>query len=208
MLRVQNILKSFDEFSGNDVINTADMQDYLSVYSDLHEEFKTKTVKDDVSDDVVFEMELVKQIVVNIDYIMMLVEEFTKENHQNKEIPINIVRAINSNPELRPKKELIEKFIATINSSVDINGSWIEFRDKEKELELAQIIAEEKLDASTTKSLIERIFHNGVFKISDAELSKIMPKMPRFGRGSMAARLEKKEKILERLNNFFLKYYD
>ena len=208
MLRVQNILKSFDEFSGNDVINAADMQDYLSVYSDLYEEFKTKTVKDDVSDDVVFEMELVKQIVVNIDYIMMLVEEFTKENHQNKEIPINIVRAINSNPELRPKKELIEKFIATINSSVDINGSWIEFRDKEKELELAQIIAEEKLDASTTKSLIERIFHNGVFKISDAELSKIMPKMPRFGRGNMAARLKKKEKILERLNNFFLKYYD
>lgn len=208
LLRIQNILRSFDEFDGQELLSDADMQDYLSIYNDLHEQFKVVTAKDDVSADIVFEMDLVRQIVVNIDYIIMLVAQFQKENHKNKEIPVDIIRAINSNPELKPKKELIEKFIETVDDTEDTHEAWIKFRDAEKVKEFDALVSEEHLKMPETKELVEKIFRIGTFEVSDAEISSIMPPMRRFGAGNMDARLAKKEHITDRLNNFFMKYYD
>ncbi len=67
-------------------------------------------------DDVVFEMELVKQVEVNIDYILMLVTKYHDGNCEDKEILVAIDKAIKSSLQLRSKKELIENFIATINA--------------------------------------------------------------------------------------------
>lgn len=207
-LRLQNILKSFDEFDSNELLSEADMQDYLSIYNDLHEQFKVMTAKDDVSADIVFEMELVRQIVVNIDYIIMLVAKFAKDNHKNKEIPVEIVRAINSNPELKPKRELIEQFIEIIDDTEDTHEAWIKFRDAEKVKEFDKIVADENLRMPETKELVEKIFRIGTFDVSDSEISSIMPPMGRFGAGNMDARLAKKEHIMNVLNNFFMKYFD
>ena len=63
---------------------------------------------EDIGDDIVFEMELVKQVEVNIDYILMLVAKYHKSNCKDKEILIAIDRAIKSSLELRSKKELID----------------------------------------------------------------------------------------------------
>lgn len=124
ILRLRNILISFDEFDGNDILSEAEVQDYSGLYNDLYKEYKNnnRTEKEDVSSDIVFEMELVRQIVVNIDYIIALVARLQKENHKDKKINIidDIMRAINSNPELKPKKELIERFIEQINNTEDI----------------------------------------------------------------------------------------
>ena len=208
LLRIRNILKSFDDFDGNELLSDADMQDYLSIYNDLHEQFKVVTAKDDVSADIVFEMDLVRQIVVNIDYILMLVTQFQKENHKNKEISVDIIRAINSNPELKPKKELIEKFIEMVDDTEDTHQAWIKFRDNEKVKEFDQIVLEENLRMPETQELVDKIFRIGAFEVSDAEISNIMPPTSRFGAGNMDARLAKKEHITNRLNNFFMKYYD
>ena len=207
-LRLQNILKSFDEFDGEELLSEADIQDYLSIYNDLHEQFKVIVAKDDVSADIVFEMELVRQIVVNIDYILMLVSKFAKDNHEDKEIPVEIVRAINSNPELKPKRELIEKFIEIIDDKEDTQEAWIKFRDAEKFKEFDKIVADENLKMPETKELVEKIFRIGAFEVSDLEISSIMPPMGRFGVGNMEARLAKKEHIMNILNNFFMKYFD
>ena len=207
ILRLQNILKSFDEFTGNEILTDAEMQDYLAVYTDLHEEFKVVTAKEDVAADIVFEMDLVRQIVVNIDYIMTLVAKYQKEHHKNKEIPVDILRAINSNPELRPKKELIERFIDQIDDTEDTHEAWVKFRDEQKAKELSQIISDEKLKIPETENLIKKVFRLGHFDVTDAELSEILPPMPRFG-GGMDARLLKKRNVYELLNDFFLKYYD
>ena len=210
ILRLQNILRSFDEFDGNEILSEADLQDYLSIYNDLHEQYKVVVAKDDVSADIIFEMELVRQIVVNIDYIIALVAKFRKENHQNKEIPVDIIRAINSNPELKPKRELIEQFIEQIDDTEDTHDAWIKFRDAQKAKEFAAMIEEEHLKMPATEELINKIFRIGTFEVSDFELTAIMPPMG-FGfggAGSMDARLAKKQHLYDRLNNFFLKYYD
>lgn len=82
-----NIIRSFDESADKEIFTEGDLQDYLSYYSVLHNEFKVVVTKDDVSADIVFEMELVKQIVVNIDYILNLIKQYHDKHILDKEIP-------------------------------------------------------------------------------------------------------------------------
>lgn len=208
VLRLQNILRSFDEFEGNQILTDADMQDYLSIYVDLHDEFKVVQVKEDVSADIIFEMDLVKQIVVNIDYILQLIEQYKGSLKKDKVIPVDVIyRAIDANPELRPKKELIERFIATIDNVDDIYTSWAEFKEKQKEADFTALVKNEDLRMPDTQLLIEKLFRLNTFEVSDADVSNIIPPMSRFG-GGMAKRLEKKTRVLELLNEFFIKYSD
>ena len=116
ILRLRNILSAFDRFVGHEILSEIDFQDYTGTYHDVYEEIKPKPGdKDSIMDDVVFEMELVKQVEVNIDYILMLVEKYRKDNCKDKEILVAIDKAIRSSLQLRSKKELIERFLETIN---------------------------------------------------------------------------------------------
>ena len=56
-------------------------------------------------------MGLFRQIEVNIDYILMLVDKYKDSNCKDKDILTTIDKAINSSIELRSKKDLIERFI-------------------------------------------------------------------------------------------------
>ena len=59
--------------------------------------------KESINDDVVFEIELIKQVEINVDYILMLVERFrdAKGDGDDKEIRSAIERAVDSSPSLR-----------------------------------------------------------------------------------------------------------
>jgi len=39
-----------------------------------------------INDDIIFEIELIKQVEINIDYILMKVAEYYKSNKKDKEI--------------------------------------------------------------------------------------------------------------------------
>lgn len=92
------------------------------MYVDLYQKYKQKNEneKESIKDDVVFEMELVKQVEVNIDYIWMLVAKYHESHCQDEEILESIDKAIKSSLILRSKKELIEEFISKINSDSDV----------------------------------------------------------------------------------------
>ena len=123
--RLRNILTAFDRFVGNEILSPIDFQDYTGTYHDVYEEIKPKAGdKDSIMDDVVFELELIKQVEVNIDYILMLVAKYHDDNCENKEILVAIDKAIKSSLQLRSKKELIENFIATINADTNVNEDW------------------------------------------------------------------------------------
>ena len=62
-------------------------------------------------------MELIREVDINIDYILALIEKYHESNQQDRDIKIDIDRAIESSLELRNKKDLIEKFIATLGDS-------------------------------------------------------------------------------------------
>ena len=52
----------------------------------------------DIIDDIVFEIELIKQIEINIDYILMLVKKYHDTNGKDKELLVTIRKAVESSP--------------------------------------------------------------------------------------------------------------
>src|SRR3546814_4133299 len=128
--------------------------------SDLHAQFRSVSdaEKEAINDDVVFEIELIKQVEINVDYILMLVERFiqAKGTGDDKEIRATIDRAINSSPSLRNKKDLIEQFVDSVSASAKVDAQWQAFRAAKKAEALERIIAEESLNAEATHSFIDR----------------------------------------------------
>lgn len=206
ILRLRNILSAFDKFEGNEILSPIDFQDYTGNYHDIYQEIKPKEAdKDSILDDVVFEMELVKQVEVNIDYILMLVAKYHDENCKDKEILVAIDKAIRSSLQLRSKKELIENFIETINASSDVNGDWQKFVQEQKEADIQELIQEEKLKPEETKKLMENAFRDGVLKTTGTDVDKILPPVSRFGGGG--SRDKKKQTVINKLRSFFEKYF-
>jgi type I restriction enzyme R subunit len=205
ILRLRNILTSFDDFEGNEILSERDFQDYQSIYIDLYQEYRKGADgdKETINDDIVFEIELVKQIEVNIDYILMLVAKYQQSNCKDKTILTTIDKAINSSIELRSKKELIERFIEQVNVSTKVEEDWRKFIDERKEEEISAIIEEEKLKPQETRRLIDNAFRDGALKTTGTAIDKIMPPVSRFGGG----RAEKKQGIIEKLLEFFDKYF-
>ena len=207
ILKMRNLLLSFDDFAGKEMISDRDLQDYLGRYQDLRDEWKRRRENGestDITDDIVFEIELIKQIEINIDYILMLVKKYHDSHCEDKEVLVDIRKAVDSSPELRSKKQLIENFINGINEVEDVMGEWNDFVDKEREQELAQIIADERLKPQETRDFIETAFRDGEVKTTGTDIDKIMPPVSRFGGSGRAA---KKQTVIEKLKAFFEKYF-
>ena len=210
VLRMRNLLSCFDEFVGKEGISERDMQDYLSIYEDLRQNWPPKGPegeKTDITDDVVFEVELVKQIEVNIDYILMLVKQYHDSNCEDKEILVTIQKAVDSSPTLRSKKKLIEAFIEDVNDSDgnDIIGDWNDFVFEKREEELEDIIKAEKLKPEATRNFLENAFQQGEIKTAGTDIDSMMPPVSRFTKNNK--REEKKMGIIDRLKAFFEKYF-
>ena len=205
ILKIKNILSAFDKFAGNEILSEREYQDYQSIYIDLYEEIKkTKnTDKESINDDIIFEIELIKQVEINIDYILMKVAEYYKSNKKDKEILIDIKKAIDSSIELRSKKELIEGFIDRVNSSKNVTDDFKKFVREEKEKDLEKVIEEEKLKPEETKKFIDNSLRDGTLKTTGTDIDKLLPPVSRFGGGN---RIEKKLGVIEKLKGFFDKY--
>ena len=205
ILRLRNILSSFDKFAGNEILSERDFQDYIGTYTDLYEEYKSKPEEEEsIKEDIVFEMELVKQVEVNIDYILMLVAKYHDSNCEDKEILGSIDKAIKSSLALRSKKELIEKFISKINADTNVYKDWAKFVKEQKEIDLENLIKEENLNEEATRKFLDNSFRDGEVKTTGTDIEKILPPMRRFGGGN---RTEKKQTIIGKIKKFFEKYF-
>lgn len=203
ILRIRNILTAFDDFKGNEILTPREFQDYQSIYLDLYEKHREpKADKEDINADIVFEMELMRQVEINIDYILMLVEKFRASHGKDKDILANIRTAINSSIELRSKKELIEGFIADINVSPSVCEDWQRYVSKQKESDLAELITSERLKPEEARKFIDNAFRDGTLKTIGTDLDKIMPPANPFDKRSR----ENKKGIIERIKAFFEKY--
>jgi len=206
ILKLRNILTSFDKFEGKEILSERDFQDYQGIYLNLYQKYRRyrDADKEDINDDIVFEIELVKQIEVNIDYILMMVEKYRKSNCKDKSILVDIDKAIGSSMQLRNKRELIEEFIKTVNVDTDVEEDWISFVNDQKEKELDSIIQKERLKPEETRAFINNSFRDGVLKTTGMDIDNILPPMSRFG----GKRAKKKQTVIEKLTEFFERYFD
>lgn len=212
VLKMQNLLSVFDEFTDDKVLVTPfDQQDYLTWYLNFHDEMvgnKPSNEKESIANDLVFEMELVNQIQIDIPYILQLVKQYHDKNCEDKEIIAKIQKAIGSSPDLRNKRDLIMDFIEKINpqKSGDIHGEWNEYVNEQCRKELDTIIEEEHLSEKETKKFMDQAFDDGYVTTTGVAITKVLPPMPIFG-GGAANRETKKNIVLEKLQNFFSKFF-
>ena len=214
ILKLRNILSTFEQFDNDDPFKKEnkerDLQDYQSKYIDLYNKIvkKANSEKESIIDDIVFEIELIKQVEVNIDYILKLVMEYLLKNKQDEELALKIYKSIDSSIMLRNKKELIEEFIniTNINKEEDGYREWEHYIDKTKEKEITDIIKAENLKEKDTLSYINNAFRDGEIKTFGVDFDKLLPPISRFSREEN--RQEKKNSIADKLIRFFEKFYN
>ncbi|QIA76483.1 type I restriction endonuclease subunit R [Rodentibacter caecimuris] len=206
-LKLQNILSVFDQFKGLEILTERNIQDYHSLYIDLYEEFRS-TKEDDaenINDDIVFEMELIKQVEINIDYILELIRQYHTKNGEDKELLINIEKAVDSSVELRNKKDLIQTFIASLTPNAELDESWRSHIEQAKQKELDEIIDKENLNPEATHQFVNSAFENGIFSEAGTLIDKVLPPMSRFTPDNQ--RSKKLQTVLDKLKAFFERFF-
>lgn len=208
ILRVRNILTTFDEFTGNEILTERDVQDYHSMYIDLYNEFRkgADVDQENINDDLVFEMELIKQVEINIDFVLGLIKRYHEDHNKNREILVDINKAIDSSVELRNKKDLINQFIASLDIHSVVDDDWQKFVDKKKIEELEQIIVSEGLDKDETYKFVHNAFRDGGVPMTGTGITKVLPPISKFRPDG--ARTKKRESVLSKLTSFFERFFD
>ena len=207
-LKLRNILDSFDDFSGKEILLKREIQNYESRYLDLRDKYRKQNSADreNINDDLEFETELMKQVTVNIDYILQMVAQYHNSNMKDKEILASISSAVSSSIDLRSKKELIERFINSLNSTSRIDQDWRTFTEQNKAKDLDSIIKEENLKPEQTKKYIANAFRYGELKQTGMDFAEILPPISMFDKKNTKSK--KKSVVMAKLKVFFEKYFD
>ena len=208
ILRLQNILTSFDDFDGNDPLTERQRQDYTSIYLRLRDEYTRDRdgEREVINDDVVFEIELVKQVEINVDYILMLVEKLRAEkgDGDDKEVRAEITRAVDASPTLRSKRDLVEDFVESVSLQGAVDEQWQSYISVKREAELQELIEAHKLKLEETQSFVDEAFRDGQLRTAGTEITRILPPVSRFNRESNHG--DKKKRVIEALSRFFERF--
>jgi type I restriction enzyme R subunit len=209
ILRLENILTSFDEFEGQALLTERQTQDYHSIYLDLWAEFRKDkdAEKEKINDDIVFEIELIKQVEINVDYILMLVQKYRDErgDGDDKEVRAEITRAIDASPSLRNKKDLIEAFVDRVSVGGAVDEEWARFIAVRRDVELARIIAEANLRPDETREFVDRAFRDGAIQATGVAITKVLPPASRFS--ADGGHGDKKQRVLTQLGGYFERFF-
>jgi len=209
ILRLRNILTSFDDFAGHEILTERNFQDYQSIYLNLYAEFRrvAEVERESINDDVIFEIELIKQIEVNVDYILILVQKQLGEHGmgQDREIRAAITRAIDSSQTLRNKKDLIEQFVDSLTVDADVDESWRAYVEAKRAEELDQIITDENLKPDATRAFVDNAFRDGAIPSTGTAITKILPPASRFS--AVNAHALKKQTVLDKLTAFLDRFF-
>lgn len=209
LLRLKNILSCFDEFE-DDEFAARDLQNYQGEYLRLYEKYRPQLgKKESIKENIEFEIELIKQVDITIDYILELVARYHKSHCKDKTILGEINRAVNGSMELRSKKELIEAFIDRINTKTNVDKDWREFVRESRDADLDELIKTNKLNEEKTRQYLADAFRDGGLSDIGTGLPALMPKKSLFAKKDEGSenRSELKNRIFALLKNFFDKYF-
>ncbi|MDL0108319.1 type I restriction endonuclease subunit R [Campylobacter felis] len=200
ILKLRNILEVFDEFS--DPLSERDRQDYQSYYIDTYESLRTKdqAQKHSVLDEVEFEVELLKQVEVSIEYILELIAKYHK--HKDKHSYERILKLLDSSLSLRSKKELLLRFIQSLNPQSDVEKDFSTYINARKNESLETIITELKLKPEKTRAFIQDAFERRELRDYGQAFGDILPPSPLFGKGAEQTHIVRSQ-ALEKLQAFF-----
>ncbi|TAM87810.1 MAG: type I restriction endonuclease subunit R [Jatrophihabitans sp.] len=209
ILRLRNILTAFDDFADDRLLSEGQVQDYLGIYLDLAREFRRRAAADreSIADDVVFEIELIKQTEVDVDYILMLVRRYLDEHGtgRDREVRAAISRAVDASPTLRNKRDLIEAFVDSLTVRSDVDADWRAYVAARREQELEAIIAEGGLRPEQARAFVADALRDGAIPTAGTAITAVLPPASRFTPEN--AHAATKAAVLDRLAAFVERYH-
>ena len=208
ILKLRNVLSVFDAFDDEaKIIPEMDYQDYKGWYLNFYTKIqndKPDKEREAINDDLIFEIELVRHDQINIHYILALVQKYHDSNCTDKEIIVQIRKQMDASPDMRDKRELIERFIGmmTPEKGADVGEEWEQYIEREKKKELDAIIEEEHLKPKETAAFVKRAFRDGYITETGTGIAKILPPSNPF----LPESGEKKQTVIERLKEYLRKF--
>ncbi|EAI7258821.1 type I restriction endonuclease subunit R [Campylobacter upsaliensis] len=198
LLKLRNILEIFDDFS--DSLSDRDKQDYQSHYISTYEELrKDKDEQENALDEVEFEVELLAQVEVSIEYILELIAKYHKDQATSYE---PILKLLDSSLSLRSKRELFLRFIDSLHDQSNVAKDFSTYIKMCKDNALQDIIDSLNLDPKKTKNFMQDSFERGELRDYGRAFGEILPPSPLFGKGAEQTHKVRK-KALEKLQAFF-----
>jgi len=174
LMRALNILSSFSQFRWNDLfMDNQTFEDFKSKYLDLHDLTRKKPEVDgktSILDDVDFELELIQRDEINVSYILSLLaklKEIERSDNGNDmasagQIQKEVLNLLGSEPQLRSKRELIEKFIdrylPDIESAAAVEPSFDLFWSEQREQAMRELCESEGLLPDAVSQIVSE-FH-------------------------------------------------
>jgi len=208
LLKTENILKNFDEFENFEkIISDRQMQDMKSVYVDICEEIRNAG-KDDQNNsdeqgidfsDIEFQIDLLKTDEINLDYILELILEKTKEHDDIEILKSEIRRVIRTSLGTRAKENLVINFInktdlKKLKNNGEILDAFYKYAKEEKKEKIDELVKDENLKEDSRR-FIEKSINKGFVDYAGSELDSILPPTSR----RKGAREVKKQSVLEKI---------
>ena len=208
LLKTENILKNFDEFENFEkIISDRQMQDMKSVYVDICEEIRNAG-KDDQNNsneqgidfsDIEFQIDLLKTDEINLDYILELILEKTKEHDDIETLKSEIRRIIRTSLGTRAKENLVINFInktdlKKLKNNGEILDAFYKYAKEEKKEKIDELVKDENLKEDSRR-FIEKSINKGFVDYAGSELDSILPPTSR----RKGAREVKKQSVLEKI---------
>lgn len=200
LIRLKNILKTFTEFTHDDLSMTEQaFEDYKSKYLDLYDKAKSHHQKEKVSilNDIDFELELIHRDEINVAYILKLLAKLKDSTPEEQEKQRkSIIDIIAGDNQLRSKRELIEKFIHEnlpyIEDSDSIPDAFFNFWNEERQLAIEQLSKDENLDSGKIQKLIGDYLFTEKIPLRDDIIEALNQRPALKERGAIASRVTAK----------------
>lgn len=211
-LRMDNLLATFDRYEEDkdNYISQFLEQNYKSVYLDLSEKYRHHTEGEvvDINDDLTFEIELIKQVEINIDYILSLIaKKYGKDKVvDGPTLEELLSKAIGSSPSLRNKRDLIDAFVKRYSPDKEVGKQWMAFVREQAQQQLDELIETENLKREQTLAFVRKAFQTGEVETQGTAITECLPPMPLFGANNQRA--EVKQRVLDRICEYFNRFYD
>ncbi|WP_255473583.1 hypothetical protein [Mycoplasma sp. NEAQ87857] len=183
-LKLYHFLISFDEFDDEKMIlKKAEIQDYKSYYLDFKDQTKETKKLEDISNDLTFEIELIKSQEYTLDYIFELIFSQIKGKSKTdfvKNFLHEIERAIGSSTILRPKKEVILEFINSQNfdptsfsNCFDLECEFKKYVEQNRDAKLKEIAEKYNMDIDKLNVFFNLSIDKGEFSRRGNEFSSL-----------------------------------
>ncbi len=168
-------LKTFEEFNftnENIGMGEQEFEDYKSKYFAIYDEVKNKHGENEkvtILNDIDFEIEILRNDLINVSYIMELVRKIDLKDKEEQQRNREQIRRILDNaddPTLRLKRDLIREFIDEVVPKLteedDIDEVYLKFENAKREEEFKKFAHQQAVDEEILKAITGEFEFSGI----------------------------------------------